>query len=456
MGRHPVFIAALLASVCLNACGDNQEQRTPTEPRFSTAAKPGSGCDFQAVQQGVNAEFTGQSDVDVSKLVTSMKNYGTGGDVSNATFVGYQILDSVTHSGRKQGTPAAGSTLVISLLKCMEVGGAAIPTSFTGPLGDTTGAIGVRGRSASDAQGLLSHDGEWTLETPGGVSWRSIISTGANVADSVKHTVLAYGNGATSTGFTHDALLSTVYDWATVPVATFSPGVTVGQCSGDLAYIQHNSASGTNAEILAFVPVLCTGSTALLQEREPRTFADRVGRLLSPEPAYATALLAGGSGGTRGSLSPFGKTNPGAVNLSLEVQPNKSGNQVGKPLVDLNGNPLAVAASSNGGTPFKQTSVFAWIEATSNNGVNVAACNNWAYSDANGRITFPTVYLNKAGGYTITIKTVGTDVSSSAASTPPLPPGKQPTSALFNVKNGTLASQCVTHDGTPPLPAPLQ
>jgi hypothetical protein len=452
--RQSALLAALLAGAALGACSDNQQQ-APTEPLTAKTGPP-SACDFQAVGQASDAEFTGATRVSVGALVKAMKGYAGNGDASNATYVGYQILDSVTHPGRQQGTPAEGSTLIIGLLKCMELGGATIPTSFTGPVGDTTGAIGVRGRSTTDAQGLLSHDGVWTIETPGSVAWRSITSTGVNLADSVKHMVLVYGNVGSSSGFTNDALLSTVYDWATIPIATFTPGAIVGQCTGDLGYIQHNSVSSVNAEVLSFVPALCVGATALLREREPRSFAERVGRLLSPKPAYAATLLAGGSGGTRGSLSPFGKTDPGAVNLKLEVQPNKSANQVGKPLVDLQGNPLAVAASSNGGTPFKQTSVFAWIEATSNNGVNVAACNNWAYSDANGRITFPTAYLNKAGGYTITIKTVGTDVSSSAASTPPLPPGKQPTSALFNVKNGTLATQCVTHDGTPPLPAPLQ
>jgi len=467
-GRHLALLAAILAGAAVGACGDNQQQ-TPTGPLASTgAAPPNSGCDFQAAAQAVGPEFT-TSRTDISALVRAMKSYAGNSDVSNATAVGYQILDSVAHSGRKQGTPAAGSTLVIALLKCMELGGATIPASFIGPLGDTTGSFGVRGRSATDAQGLLSHDGVWTVETPGSNTWRSITSTGANLADSVKHTVLAFGNVGSSSGFTNDQLLSTVYEWATIPIATFSPGAIVGQCTGDLGYIQHNAVSGLNAEVLGFVPALFTGATAFLQEREPRTFVERIGRLLSPKPAYAAAVLAGGSGGQRGSLSPFGKTDPGAVNLNLASQPSKAGNQVGKLLVDAKGKPLAVSSTSNGGTAFKQSTVFAWIEAAGNNGNFVQVCNNWAYSDNQGNVTFSTAFLNKSGGYTITIRTVGTDVQSSAGGTPQVPPGKQPVSALFNVKNGTIppslavgctypnafaAGQTLPAPPGPPQPAP--
>lgn len=438
--RHTASLALLAAA--LTACSDQQpSNQTPTEPRFAAAAKPASGCDFNAVQQAVNAEFTGQTDVAVSKLVTDMKNYQGAGDVSNATFVGYQILDSLANPGRKQGTPAAGSTLAIALLKCMQIGGATIPASFTGPLGDTTGAFGVRGLTAADAEGLLSHDGIWEIVPQAGQTWRTITTTGAGVADSVAHTILVYGNvsSLTQTQFTNDTPLSSVYDWATIPIATFSPGVVVGECSGDLGYIQHNPAS-SGGEVLGFVPLSCTGSTALLMQSTPRTLAERIGRLLSPEPAYAALLLAG-SGGTKSSLSPFGKINPGAVNLTLQGQPSKSGNQVGKPLVDAKGNPLAVVASSDGGTQFKQPTVFAWLVAIGNNGSFVQVCNNWAYSNDQGTITFPNAFLNKAGGFTLVVRTVGTDQQSSASGTPPLPPGQQPTSALFNVKNGAVGAQ---------------
>jgi hypothetical protein len=436
--RHTASLALLAAAVA--ACSDQQpSNQTPTEPRFAAAAKPASGCDFNAVQQAVNAEFTGQTDVAVSKLVTDMKNYQGAGDVSNATFVGYQVLDSLANSGRKQGTPAAGSTLAIALLKCMQIGGATIPASFTGPLGDTTGAFGVRGLTATDDEGLLSHDGIWEIVPQAGQTWRAITTTGAAVVDSVAHTILVYGDvsSLTQTQFTNDTPLSSVYDWATIPIATFSPGVVVGECSGDLGYIQHNPAS-SGGEVLGFVPLSCTGSTALLMESTPRTLAERIGRLLSPEPAYAALLLAG-SGGTKSSLSPFGKINPGAVNLVYLSTPNKSGQTINAAF-----NPIVSAViKSDGGTQFKQGEVFAWLEATSNNGSFVQVCNNWAFSDATGAFSFPLAYVNKAGGYTVTVKTVGTDVSnggSSAGGTPPLGPGQQPTSPLFNVKNASTTS----------------
>lgn len=436
MSARGIILLGLL-SVALAACSDQQPSNsTPTEPRFAAAAKPGSGCDFNAVQQAVNAEFSGPTDVAVSKLVTAMKNYQGAGDVSNATFVGYQVLDSLANSGRKQGTPSAGSTLAIALLKCMEIGGATIPATFTGPLGDTTGAFGVRGLAATDTRGLLSHDGVWEVEPPADSTWRSITKTGAAVVDSVARIILVYGDTSslTQTQFTNDRPLSTVYAWATLPIATFSPGVIVGQCSGGLGYIQHNPAS-SGGEVLGFVSISCAGATALLLESPPRTLAEWVGRFLSPAPAYAVALLSGAGGGTK-QLSPFGKIDPGAVNLVYLSTPNKSGQTINTAF-----NPIVSAVSkSDGGTQFKQGQVFAWLEATSNNGSFVQVCNNWAFSDATGTFSFPLAYVNKAGGYTITVKTVGTDTSSSASGTPQLGPGTQPTSPLFNVKNASTTS----------------
>src|SRR4029077_10349179 len=185
-------------------------------------------------------------------------------------------------------------------------GGATVPTSFTGPLGDTTGAFGVRGRSATDAEGLLSHDGVWELEppAPAGTTWRAITTTGAaGLHDSVAHTLLVYGNVSSlpPTKFTNDAPLSSVYEWATLPIATFSPGVVVGECTDSLAYIQHNPASN-GGEVLGFVPATCSGSTALLREAAPRTFAERIGRLLSPAPAHAAGVLGGGRGRREGDI----------------------------------------------------------------------------------------------------------------------------------------------------------
>src|SRR4029077_301303 len=86
---------------------------------------------------------------------------------------------------------------------------------------------------------------------------------------------------------------------------------------------------------------------------------------------------------------------------------------------------------------------FAWLEAVSNNGSFVQVCNNWAFTDATGTLSFPLAYVNKAGGYGLVLKTLGTDVTnggSSAGGAPPVGPGKQPTSPSFNVKNASTTS----------------
>jgi hypothetical protein len=69
-------------------------------------------------------------------------------------------------------------------------------------------------------------------------------------------------------------------------------------------------------------------------------------------------------------------------------------------------------------------------------------CKNWAYTNADGVATFTNAYLNKAGGYILTFKTVGAQTTTNSVNNSPLTvnAGTEPSSALFNVKNGTADS----------------
>jgi hypothetical protein len=274
---------------------------------------------------------------------------------------------------------------------------------------------------------------------------------------------LVVGQPGASTGFTNpgDQLLNQsvlvndpVFNWRTAPTQVFktldgSPGIEVSQCditptsqvstyvSG---FVQHNGV-GSNPEILGFVSPNCPSNptwTAGIPRRAPMSLAMRLLQVFTPEAAHAL-VLGGGSGSKGSALSPWGVINPGHVNLVFDPQTlYKAPNQVGQPLKDRSGNLLQVTVTSDGGTAFKQATVFAWIEATNNQGTNVLVCNNWAYTNDQGVALFKNAYLNKAGGYVLTFKTVGTAASNSAPSTPQTSAGQQPTSALFNVKNGTV------------------
>src|SRR5262249_20857288 len=143
----------------------------------------------------------------------------------------------------------------------------------------------------------------------------------------------------------------------------------------------------------------------------------------------------GGSGGSStkaGGFSHWGVVNPGQLKFANAPTPAKQSNQVGLPLLDSKGNVLSVTPTSAGGTAFGQSATFVWVEAFNNQGINVVVCNNWAYTDANGKASFPNMYLNKAGGYTLTFKTLaevagGITTNFTAQKT-----------GLFNVKNGTV------------------
>jgi len=475
----PALPFILVAGIAIAACNDSQPG-TPTSPDLRAAAPPSSGCSYSVIKKDVDAEWPNSAGADtkatnsnVSALVTTMQQNAADSNIATAT--GFQVLDTLAkQTANKQAgtTPAAGSQLALDLLKCMDVPKATIPTSFVPALSDA-GAFAVRGRGPADSAPVVSHDGAWNIQpvfqtASTQYSWIEI-----EVADSggsagstklnatVKQLFLAFGSPQDPTGFSGDETLnlppagstySTVYNWGTAPKEFFQtptnppgPGFLISQCAaGALAgsyqsgFIQHNTA-GSSPVVLGFAdPVCVPGGTASLFPKAPQTLAQRLWQIFRPEPAYA-AVLGGGSGSKGSNLSPWGVIDPGVVNLTFNQTPNKNNNTVGVPLFDKNNQPLHVQTFSKAGTPFKQGTIFAWIEAVNNQGTNVLVCKNWAYTNSDGVATFTNAYLNKAGGYILTFKTVGAQTTTNSVNNSPLTvnAGTEPSSALFNVKNGT-------------------
>lgn len=509
MRAGPV-LPIVIASIVLAACSD-QQSNTPTAPDFRTS---GSGCSYSQVKQDVAAEWPNSAGADtkatnanVGALVTTMQQNAADSNIATAT--GFQILDTLANqTAKKQAgtTPAAGSQLALDLLKCMDVPAATIPAvasgGFVAALGDA-GAFAVRGRGPADKAPVISHDGAWNIQpvfAPAPVdtqyAWSGIEvadssgSKAANLTTAVKQLFLAFGSPQDPAGFTNDGPLnlppsgssySTVYNWGTAPKEFFrtpppdGPGFLISQCAaGALAgtyqsgFIQHNTAA-SSPEVLGFADPICLpGGTASLFRQTPQTLAQRLWQILRPEPAYA-AVLGGGSGSRGSALSPWGVIDPGVVNLLFNQTPNKSNNAVGVPLFDKNNQALHVQTFSKAGTPFKQGTIFTWIEAVNNSGVNVLVCKNWAYTDPTGLATFRNAYVSKSGGYILVFKTVGAQTTTNSVNNSPLTvnAGTEPSSPLFNVKNGTpTTSDCTfpntfTFDPTlrpdqqtlPPIPA---
>jgi hypothetical protein len=435
--RRSTLWLALLAAIGATACGETAPD-TPTAPNF-TGGGVHSGCNFSTIQQAVNAVFTGSTENNVRTLVNQMKNQRGSGNQAGANVTGYKVLDTLSVK-YVQGTAANASLLAYQVLLCTSTGAAGLSAqTFVAAFGPT-GAFGIVGQNGTDAHTVASHDNFWVLHPPAGQTWAGISSA---------EPLVLYGSpiGLTEAQFTADPPVhsANIFNWLSHPSGvSFSPKVVVGNCEpgtappGVSGYVQHNAVSGSSssppAEILDFVQPDC--SSALFSVA-PVSLSQRIWRFFAPATAYATYFLPR-SGGQKSSLSPDAVIDPGSVNLAFESALNKDGHTVGMPLRGKNGQPLSVATSSAGGTAFKQTTVFAWLEATANNGSFVQMCNNWAYSGADGRVTFTNAFLNKAGGYRVTVRTVGTAVDESAPAAPPVPPGLQPSTGLFNVKNGTV------------------
>lgn len=419
MGGRSFAPFLLVAAVLVGACSEGAND-VPTAPEF--VPQPAS-CNFTTISSLVRNEF-GASSTEAG-LATDMKN--AGAQTALATSIGYQILASIGNKyDASQGSTSNASALTVALLKCMTVGGTQVPsTVFDDALG-AHGAFGVVALLAADKHAVLSHDDGWLLKPPGTQSWQDLLPTGT------PGPVLVYGVPLGAGGFTNDVPKSGVFDWSTVPgpITFDEPGVLIGECQAQPRYLQHNSAA-TTPEVLGFVSPDCL-TTIGLGKREPRTFAERIFRLLAPTPAYATLLTTTGSGGSKRTLSPFQVIDPVKVVLAPFGNWTWGNNKVNVPI-----NPTpAYDIQSAAGTRFRQEKVLIFLTATSNQGVDALVCNNWAYTDKDGVARFPTSFLNKAGGYTVTTRTAGAVDNSQANITLPTVLAADPLiSPLFNVKN---------------------
>lgn len=454
--------AVLVLAGCNEPAGAPDSRLSPRVSSFEEG-----GCSAEAVYQLVDQTFTGETRHTVSSLVNNLCTFKEEGDQSNATWVGFQILDHIATSGRIQGSPETASELAKAVLRCMTVGSVTLPTSFAGAL-SPGGAFSVRGFESGDSRLVASEppdahtDINWVIEPPVGQTWRTITSlTERPLADSVSHLFLAFGapSSIAEPDFTHDILKSDVFDWATLPVAHFDlskGGAIVGVCDDQAPFfIQHQPVGQQDVEILGFVSPACPGPALLgaLKQGRSSPFAGLV-RFFTPTPAYAAFATTGTAGG-KGSLSPFGKVDPGAVNLGYTSVFQKHGYSVNtfiRPTINI-------AASSNGGAPFRQNGVFTWLEAVTNNGLPAKLCNNYAFANEAGQFQFPKAYFTKPGGYTIVAHTQGTVSDPHDGFVPHVPPGQVATSPIVNVKNSSAhaPAPCMVYkagDPIPPAPGP--
>ncbi len=454
MGGRGLSILALAIATLAAACSE-QPTDSPTSPDFAKPTPP-PGCNTTALIDAVRAEFGNSSDQ--AKLAGDLKNYGA--QTSQATYAGYRLLDAIADKyeipANQTGSRVNASNAAIEIIRCSNVGASVPPASFETNLG-TTGAFAVVNLVAGDDQTVTSHDGTWILEPPAGQTWQPITTLATTgLADSVKSIFLAFGAPNTAGGFSQDDQVGTVFDWATIPEATFSgSGALIGECPSPSNFLQHNFANA-GPEVLGFVPPSCYVVVSAM-EREPRTFAERIWRMVSPTPAYAALLTSTGTGAAKSKLSPFGLIDPDLVNLQpVGFTWKKSGYTAGIPFAVNLGKTPKYQIQSEAHTVFQQDFVLVFLEGQTNNGVKKKICNNYAFTNANGIAQFPEAFPNDAGGFIVFAKTTGTSSKPGVEEgpAPVVPAGASVPSPGINVKNGTVPPGCDSFKPGDALPEP--
>jgi hypothetical protein len=328
-----------------------------------------------------------------------------------ATNAGFDLFALI--AANRPVPPVDGSAFVNAVLSCQDVGIISLPIDFRGALG-ANGGFEVHGGSLTDDAAAVTGDGAWGLEPPLDLSgedpvrltWDQITSIGIRfnpASNPVNKRLLVYGAPAenpTDPEYSNEQLVSNIFDWSTIPTATFSPGAVVGTCLTDnLAqqYLIQHHAAGDNGEIIpSATPSFCQSGLTSGRSGSFGAFAlaQRVLDFFRPEPLMAVAVGTRPPGGSVGALSPNAAVNPGTITLLF--QGTVADGRTGQVLKFTNGQSVSVKVTPTGLT--KMDGVRVRLIATSNLGATVVASGN-EVATQDGLATFTNLSINKAGGY---------------------------------------------------------
>jgi len=380
-------------------CGDSNRESSPTSPEFAPSS---TGCDLSTAKSLVNSVFATSSSRQAANGY--LQTIQSSGALSvAATNAGFDLFALISAS---RPVPAVnGSTFVKAVLSCMAVGTLPSSLNFTGALGPN-GGFEVRGRSSTDKAAAVSVDGAWGLEPPldltgTRLTWDQVttITNSANNAGNKRF--LAYGSPITNDAYSNEIVVSSIFDWSTIPTATFNPGAVVGTCvtdTEDQQYLIQHHAKDDNGEIIpSATPSFCTSGLtgSRLRGLSSFAFARRLIDFFRPQPLLASAVGTRPPGGSVGALSPNAAVNPGEILLAFASKDIADGrtNQVIK---STDGKFISVTVTPAGLT--KMDGVLVRLIATTNLGATVVASGNEVKTQ-DGIATFPNLTINKAGGY---------------------------------------------------------
>jgi len=392
--KNRVLAGLTLAGVAILAsCGQDLTQSTavPAAPSFAKVTTP--VCSYSTAANDARSYFSSNKDVVFDLLTTMSKSTGAA-----TTTAGWAVLTRLAAaadagSAAVKGTPAQGSTFANDVLLCMSV-----PT-YTYPL-DLSLALGANGlfevRDGTVADAVTSH-----LIIGGYPAYGAQPSTGNWP---VAGPTLFYGNQLFVSLFANETPAGVLFDLKTLPGGlTFSPSIKVGVCTitDPNARILHLH-QGDNPVILPPTSDLsfCPPPPTSMTQSGSSMFAAAANRLaswLAPATANAATMFVVKSGGGTtlvGGLSDIGPVSYTSVVTFLQPPTNTSvsKNPSFTPSVQVKN----VTAKGNA-----LVGVTITISVANNNG-SYTITGNTAVTDANGIATFPLLYIDKAGGYTMT------------------------------------------------------
>jgi hypothetical protein len=418
-----VAAAGVLALVV--SCSQDQTRgiSVPTEASY---AKPPAAptCSFSTANNDAKAYFVDQKDAAfalIDTMQTAVRTYGiTSAETKLAGMKVLARLGTAAQNGVNQvkGTPtttgALGNKFANDVLLCMNTAS----INFTDALGPT-GLFAVRDGTDAHAQAVVAHNWDANgVPLSGALAPMPLYGAEPNGGNwPVSQKVLFYGKQLTdATSLANEAPAGVVFDLKTLPADPFTAEFRVGVCDvsdGSARTLHsHEASDGTTSSVV--LPPLendlgfCSNPPALEASRSGfGSIMQLAASWFTPKSLFAMPTLRGG-GGLVSGLSEIGPVTYTPV-VTFTVPPKNSRLSATNPQFK---DAVTVTVLTSHGNPLKHVLVTLTVVGNSGSFKNPPDGSAPAYTDEHGVVQFPSLYIDKAGGYTITATS---DVGGSAS-----------------------------------------
>ena len=399
-----VAAAGVLALVV--SCSQDQSTVTSVAPTGASYARAAT-CSFSTANNDAKAYFVDVKDpvfAAIDAFSTAYKADPTSGATKLAGMNVLARLGTAAQNGviLVKGTAAQGNTFANDVLLCMGVAS----IDFTASLG-ATGLFAVRDNSTAYA--VVAHKFGTDGKPASGAPLYGAEPSAGNWPLAQK--TLFYGFQETAaTSLANEAPSGVVFDLKTLPAdLTFAPAIRAGVCDVADATARILHLHGADATILppAGSPTFCSVQPPLTASRSDFTSVMQLAASwFAPKSLFAAPAF-GGGGGLVSGLSEIGPvTYTPVVSFS---QPPLDSRLSASPQFKK---PVTVTVLTTNGNPLKGVLVTLTIVGNSGSFTNPPLGSIPAETNDDGVVSFPDLYIDKAGGYTITATS---DVGGSAS-----------------------------------------